>query len=93
MSPRTLKLLPFLLAALALAACGHDLATIEESGPEEFEEELDSLTTITDDDLNGLYTASVVDGGVLPGEATVESWPAVGIRLTLSGTQQNSSKN
>lgn len=87
MSPRSLKLLPFLLAALALAACGHDLATIEESGPEVFEEELDSLTTITDDDLNGLYTASVVDGGVLPGEATVESWSAVGIRLTLSGTQ------
>lgn len=82
-----LKLLPFLLAALALTACGPDVARIGDGEPEQFEEELDELTTaVSDDDLNGLFVATV-NGTALSEEAMVESWSAVGIRLTLSGAQ------
>ncbi|MBM4778133.1 MAG: hypothetical protein GQE15_10580 [Archangiaceae bacterium] len=79
-----LKLLPALLAAIALAACGQGLARIEDQDQEAFESSLDELTT-SDDELNGLYVASAADGGVLPGEVTIESWSTVGIRLTMNG--------
>lgn len=83
-----LKLLPFLLAGIALTACGPDVVTVsEDPNADVLGEETDELTTsVSDDDLNGLYTATI-NGQAVTDEVMVESWTALGIRLTLQGVQ------
>jgi hypothetical protein len=78
-----LKLLPSLLAAIALAACGQDLARIEDESPELLDEAYGELT-VTDDELNGLYTATV-NGQPSTTEVMLEVWSTVGVRLTYGG--------
>lgn len=71
------------LAAFALLGCGPGDAQLNEFDEVLAEGEAE-LTTVSDDDLNGLYQVKV-DGVAVDGEAMVESWPAVGVRLTLQG--------
>ncbi len=74
-----------LLLLLALAACGPNVASIEGFDEEEgLLDEAEALTVVSDDDLNGLWSP-IADGGVVGENAVVESWPAVGIRLTFNG--------
>ena len=74
-----------LLLALAFAAGGPDAyATVESPDEEQFSVDDELTAAVTDDDLNGLWIATV-NGTVLPKDAVIESWTAVGIRLTLDG--------
>ncbi|HTM21947.1 MAG TPA: hypothetical protein VL172_15605, partial [Kofleriaceae bacterium] len=43
-----------------------------------------SAPSVSDDNLNGIW--KVTTDGVAGGEAVIESWSAVGIRLTMNGT-------
>ena len=63
-----------LLPALALLHCG---AADVQTGS-------DDLATVSDDNLNGLWVATE-DGAKLSGDAVIESWPEVGVRLHLNG--------
>ncbi len=74
------------LLCLAASACGPDseLVLNDEPAAEEYGEDVAGLAAVADDDLNGLYTATS-DGLAVTGGAVIESWPAVGIRLTMGG--------
>jgi hypothetical protein len=62
------------LLALALARCGDP--SVQSGG--------EGLATVSDDNLNGLWVTTE-DGQKLSGDAVLESWPAVGVRLHLGG--------
>ncbi len=83
------KRLALLLALLALVGCGPQSEALIVEGEDTYDtsEAFDALvTTVSDDDLNGLWRGTV-DGVELAEDAMVESWRSVGIRLTLQGTQ------
>ncbi len=74
-----------LLASLTLPACGPNAADVDPFDADgELGQDEDALTGVSDDDLNGLYVATV-GAEVLAEEAMVYSWPESGIRLTLKG--------
>lgn len=79
-SPSRFLLLP--LCAL-LTHCA--VATEGPGAPEDAIEGQQDLATVYDDDLNGLWLTTV-DGQQESGVSVIESWPAVGIRLTERGT-------
>jgi len=69
-------LVPFLL--LSLSSCAD--AVDPDDGFEDTEE---AVTVVSDDDLNGIYDVTI--DGAPAADAVIESWPAVGVRLTLDG--------
>jgi hypothetical protein len=75
-----MKLRPFVtflpVLALALTRCGGTDPSVQ-SGSEE-------VSTVNDDNLNGLWIATY-GGQKLPGDAVLESWPAVGVRFHFDG--------
>jgi hypothetical protein len=71
-------LVPFLL--LSLSSCAD--AVDPDDG---FEDTEDAVTVVSDDDLNGIYDVTI--DGAPAADAVIESWPAVGVRLTLAGKQ------
>lgn len=80
-------LLSALLVALSLQACGPDaeLTIDEDNYQEDLGQDTGALTAVTDDDLNGIYHVTVNGAPLLTGDAVIESWTAVGIRLTFNG--------
>lgn len=72
-----------MIPLLALAtACA--VATEGPGAPEEQAAQGQADLSVYDDDLNGLWLASV-DGVQAQEPSVIESWPAVGIRLTQAG--------
>jgi hypothetical protein len=66
------------LTTLTLGACA-DAVDPED----DFEDSEEAVTVVSDDDLNGIYDVTI-DGVEAP-DAVIESWPAVGIRVTMNG--------
>lgn len=64
--------------ALSLASCAD--AVDPDDGFDDLEGE---VTVVSDDDLNGIYDATI-DGAPVA-DAVIESWPAVGVRVTVNG--------
>ncbi len=50
---------------------------------DDFEDSEEAVTVVSDDDLNGIYDVTI--DGVEADDAVIESWPAVGIRVTVNG--------
>lgn len=74
-------LVPFLVLSLSLP---HALGCADAADPDDgFEDSEDAVTVVSDDDLNGIYDATI--DGVAVADAVIESWPAVGVRITLDG--------
>jgi hypothetical protein len=78
-----------------LFACAADETTSSDCSPDDAESciagddsdgKADGTATVgvTDDALNGLWTATQA-GKKLDGDLVIESWPAVGIQMTLAG--------
>jgi hypothetical protein len=66
------------LFALALASCA------DATDPDgDFEDTEDEVTVVSDDDLNGIYDVTI--DGAPAEDAVIESWSAMGIRLTVNG--------
>jgi hypothetical protein len=83
---RTSRVFAMLLAAaLPLSACAAEDADDLDDGllPEDGKTD-DSAPSVSDDSLNGIWKVTL--DGVEGGEAVIESWPDVGIRLTMDGT-------
>ncbi len=69
-------LVPFLTLSLTLSACAGAVDPDDNLGDVE-----DAVTVVSDDDLNGIYDVTI-DGVEAP-DAVIESWPAVGVRVTI----------
>jgi len=84
-----MKTLTYAFTALALLhtlpAC-LEASAGDDSGDDEYDDKADGATTplVTDDNLNGLWTTTL-GGHKLADDAVIESWPAIGIRLHVSG--------
>ena len=79
-----MKKLSNLIQILALSLAATSCAV---AGDEPFDQESTEgeATVVTDDDLNGIYDATI--DGVAVEDAIIESWPAVGVRITVGGKQ------
>ena len=80
-------LLSALLVAISLQACGPDaeLTIDEDNYAEDLGEDTGALTAVTDDDLNGIYQVTVNGAPLTTGDAVIESWTNIGIRLNFDG--------
>lgn len=79
------SLLPLAALLPALVHCSIDTAP---PAPREATAETGESLTVYDDDLNGLWRATV-DGVPLSESSMIESWPAVGIRLSQQGAEHS----
>jgi hypothetical protein len=85
-----------LLGSLHLFACAADEPATNDCSPDDAESCLagddsdgkadGTAVGVTDDALNGLWNATK-GGTKVAGDLVIESWPAVGIQLTLDGKQ------
>ncbi len=80
--PRFVAITLAALAALAsVAGCASDPAVDDDLIADDSDGKADGTPNVSDDSLNGLWTATV-DGKSVP-DAVIASWPAAGIQLQL----------
>jgi hypothetical protein len=70
------------------AAC----ATADEGFDDDTDFTSDEVTVVSDDDLNGLWTATI-DGAPAADDVVIESWSAVGIRVRVGQTVHQMSRS
>lgn len=85
------SLVQLLALTLSLGVATSCAVADEDELDETFEETEEEATVVSDDDLNGIYDVTI--DGVAAEDAVIESWPAVGVRVTLGGKQYRFSRS